>query len=378
MIQKKIAFCGTRGIPANYGGFETAVDEISKRFIARGYQCVVICRLSHSQKKSEDDQGRKLVYILGSSHRKLETFVSSIQTGWHLFRHRSEYGFVFWFNNANFPGILMTLFSGIPFSVNTDGLEWHRKKWRLPFKVYYFLSSVIISLLSPSLISDSRAIQDYYKSKFKKKTTYILYGTSPERLIDENTQKKILQEYNLEAEKNFLKVTRFEPENLPLEIALGFKETGLHNDGYKYVVVGFKDNTPYASQLKELSNLHGIVMLPATYSEVILYSLRKNSLCYVHGNTVGGTSPALLEAMSTCRRVLAADNNSSSREVLGDVGYYFHLDNISTALHEMISIADMSNKLKERIEKRYSWDAVANSYMVIAEGKEPNYPFDKF
>ena len=66
MIQKKIAFCGTRGIPANYGGFETAVDEISKRFIARGYQCVVICRLSHSQKKSEDDQGRKLVYAVPS------------------------------------------------------------------------------------------------------------------------------------------------------------------------------------------------------------------------------------------------------------------------------------------------------------------------
>jgi glycosyltransferase involved in cell wall biosynthesis len=377
MNQKIIAFCGTRGIPANYGGFETAVDEISKRFIARGYQCAVVCRLSHSKKKVEDDQGRKLVYILGSSHRKLETFISSIQTGWHLFRHRSEYGFVFWFNNANFPGILMSLFSRIPFCVNTDGLEWHRKKWRLPFKVYYFLSSVIISLLSPFLISDSRVIQDYYKSKFKKKTIYIPYGLAPDRLIDELSQKRILDDYNLQVGKYFLQVTRFEPENLPLEIALGFKETGLHKDGYKHVVIGFKDNTPYALQLKELSELYGIIMLPATYNQDVLYTLRKNSFCYVHGNTVGGTSPALLEAMSTCPRVLAADN-SLSQEVLGDAGYYFSPDNIFTALQDMISAADMTNKLKERIEKRYSWDAVANSYMAIVEKKEPNYPFDKF
>ena len=150
-----IAFCGTRGLPADYGGFETAVDEISSRFVQNGFSVEVFCRLSHSGKILDEYEGRRLITVKGSARRSLETFVSSFQTGLYLIKHRKEYKHVFWFNNANFPGIFMTLLAGIPFTVNTDGLEWRRKKWSLPFRAYYFVTSWLISRFAPHLISDS-------------------------------------------------------------------------------------------------------------------------------------------------------------------------------------------------------------------------------
>src|SRR5512138_737182 len=123
MKRRTIAFCGTRGLPANYGGFETAVDEISRRFVSVGYTCEVFTRTGQSDTETHTThQGRRLVYIKGSRYRKLDTFISSIRTGLYLLSHRRSYQHVFWFNNANLPGILLTRFARIPMTVNTDGL----------------------------------------------------------------------------------------------------------------------------------------------------------------------------------------------------------------------------------------------------------------
>src|SRR5215207_10333138 len=92
---KAVAFCGTRGVPANYGGFETTVDEISKRFVKSDYNCVVFCRESARREMLEHHEGRRLVYVKGSPSRTLDTFVSACQTGVHLLHHRRKYDYVF-------------------------------------------------------------------------------------------------------------------------------------------------------------------------------------------------------------------------------------------------------------------------------------------
>ena len=92
--RKTVAFCGTRSVPANYGGFETTVDEISRRFAENGYDPMVYCRKSSCPGiEPEYHEGRRLVYAKGSSRRTLDTFVSAFETGWHLFRHRKEYDY---------------------------------------------------------------------------------------------------------------------------------------------------------------------------------------------------------------------------------------------------------------------------------------------
>lgn len=370
---KTIAFCGTRGLPANYGGFETAVDEITQRFIDEGYECDVFCRASNNSEKVQTHEGRNLIYVKGSNSRKLDTFVSSIQTGLYILKNRKKYDYLFWFNNANFLGIFLTLFSGIPMSINTDGLEWRRDKWSAPFKAYYVISSFLISLFCKNLISDSISIQSYYRKKFLKKTIFIPYGSPTIEKVDKEKENSILKDIGLEKGKYYLQITRFEPDNLPLAILEGFCNSSLPDKGFKMVLIGYKDATPYALQIKEMDGKQGVVVCNAIYDKEILSTLRKYCFSYVHGNSVGGTNPALLEAMASCSRIMAIEG-PFSREVLGnDLGIYFNRENLSEVFNKSLETPDQRNQMGKRVQLKYSWDEVALSYMNLAEGKEANY-----
>lgn len=373
--RKTVAFCGTRGVPAKYGGFETAVDEISRRFVKRGYNCVVFGRMSSGDGKLKYHRGRRIIYVRGSSRRNLETFLASFQTGWHLLRHRREYDYVFWFNNANLPGIMLTLLAHIPMSVNLDGLEWRRAKWRWPFKLYYFLSSFLVARLCNSLISDSKAIQSYYKSTFFKESHFIPYGIPDRRTVSVDKKSKILDQYELKPNRYFLQITRFEPDNLPLSIALAFQAANLARRGFELLLVGYQHETPYAQRIKAMAKKDGVIVTRSVYDAEVLTVLRENCFCYVHGNSVGGTNPALLEAMASCPRVLAIEG-PFSREVLGNMGHFFAPTDIVASLHGVIDSPDQSAALRKRARSRYRWDAVAESYMRIVEGRPAIYLAD--
>lgn len=358
-----IAFCGTRGVPASYGGFETAVDEITRRFVDGGIACEVFCRASSATPQPEHD-GRKLQFVRGSKRRSLDTFVSAFETGFHLLRHRRDYRHAFWFNNANLPGILLTRLAGIPMSVNTDGLEWRRAKWGPLQKLYYFVSSFVIARACETLISDSRAIQDYYRSHFFKDTTFIPYGTPARLTISREREREILREWKLERGRYLLQVTRTEPDNLPVEIAEGFAASRLPDEGYTLVSIGVKDDTPYARKLRALDGTRGVRVCGAIYDAEVLQVLRTSCRAYVHGNSVGGTNPALLEAMSTCPRIVALDCEFS-REVLAETGCLFTVPSLARDLEAVIASPDRSEDLRARVERLYRWDAVAREYAAL-------------
>ncbi len=365
---KRLAFAGTRGLPASYGGFETAVDHITRRLVAMGYECDVFCRCSHAARDLTVHEGRGLVHVPGHADSRMETVASAVQTGWYLWRHRRQYDHVFWFNNANFPGILIGLLAGIPTTVNTDGLEWKRRKWSFPFKAYYVLTTALISRMVPRLISDSTGIQAFYRAVFRRKTIMIPYGIPDSVPVTEPEQAEILSRFNLQPGKYFLQITRLEPDNLPLDIARGFAASGLESKGYQYVVVGLREETPYALRLKGFSERRpGIRILPAVYDAAILFALRSNCFAYVHGNSVGGTNPALLEALAACPRILAVDV-SFNREVLGDAGLFFRPGDLPAVFQRALDLPDESAVLKKRA-RWYDWDAVADAYRNIVEGQ---------
>ena len=357
---------------ANYGGFETAVDKISEHFVKRGFESVVFCRESSADALVSEDQGRKLVYVKGSKQSKLDTVVSSIQTGIYLLKNRKSFDYIFWFNNANFPGIILSLFTFLPMSINTDGLEWRREKWSWPFKLYYIFSSWFISRMCKSLVSDSIAIQTYYYKHFQKKTSFIPYGGPDPVYITPEKEKSILASYGLKKGKYFLQITRLEPENLPLKIVEGFKKSKLADKGYQFLLIGFKESNEYTLKIKKMSGNDGISVQKSVYDQEILYTLRKNCYCYVHGNSVGGTNPAFLEAMATSPRLMAIDCEFS-REVLEEKGLYFTPENIHERYHQSLMMEDNSFALKNRIENYYRWDAVSDSYIDLALKKKVDY-----
>ncbi len=334
--------------------------------------CHVFCRDSLKINETDDYEGRKLIYVKGSKSRKLDTFISSIQTGIYLLKHRKEYEYIFWFNNANIFGIILSLFAGIPICVNTDGLEWRRAKWSLPFKLFYFTASFIISRVCKKLISDSISIQEYYKKVFFKKTEFIPYG-APQRLVVDNENKTaILNDFDVEENKYFLQITRFEPDNLPLDIAKSFQESELWKKGYKFILIGMKDQTPYTGEINKLTNTKGFQVFPANYDPMVLTVLRENAYCYLHGNSVGGTNPALLEAMQSCKRIMAIDS-PFSKEVLGKQGCLFGLDNLADLFLESVNLPDQGQLMKDRIDSSYQWDSVADSYLNVINNKQAAY-----
>jgi glycosyltransferase involved in cell wall biosynthesis len=367
-----VAFCGTRGLPASYGGFETAVDEISKRFVERGRECVVFCRARPGAERPDVHEGRRLAYVRGSGRRSLDTFVSAFWTGVHLLRNRDRYERVFWFNNANLPGILLTLLAGIPVSVNTDGLEWRRAKWSWPFKAYYFLSSLLISLVCGSVISDSTALRSYYGRVFRKETDFVPYGAPEDVSFSPERKAAVLGGYGVEEGRYFLQITRFEPDNLPLRTAEAFAEAGLAEEGIKLLLVGYQQDTPYAKQIKALSGHDGIDVADAVYDPEVLAVLRARCLCYVHGNSAGGTNPALLEAMVSCPKVLAVDG-PFSREVLGETGYFFEPGDMAGALRNVLRSPARSEEMRARVRGRYDWEEVAGAYERVLENRPANY-----
>lgn len=368
----KIAFCGTRGIPANYGGFETTIQEISRRFAAKGLDCEVFCRASNNPTPINKFNECQLVYVRGARNRKFDTFLSSIETGIHLLRNRNKYSYVFWFNNANLPGIILTLVSGLPMAVNTNGLEWKRQKWSILFKIYYLIASFLISRCCKNLISDSLVIQSYYKKYFFKKTIYVPYGVPSFCWPDADKSELVLEKYGLVRNKYFLQITRIEPDNWPLEVLLGFRSSGLCERGFRMVLIGYKESTPYSEKIKALAGKEGITVLDALYDLQILTVLRENCFGYVHGNSVGGTNPALLEAMACCPRIMAIDV-PFSREVLGDLGIFFKPPEISAAFSAVLNANDNTFALRARISRFYRWDEVADSYERFVKGQSAEY-----
>ncbi|WP_419955141.1 DUF1972 domain-containing protein [Neobacillus niacini] len=377
MVQKKmsVVFCGTRGIPANYGGFETAVDKISSIMNNQSVNCYVVCRENSYSKENRPTNinGINLIWVKGSKYNKLDTIVSSIQTALYLIKNRTLFDCIFWFNNANFPGIILSKLTRKKIIINTDGLEWKRAKWSLPFKAYYFFTSFLIARNFKTLISDSISIQDYYKSVFKKVTEFIPYGVPDKVTLTKDKSNEIISQYGLEKDKYFLQITRFEPDNMPLKIIEGFINASI-NDKYKFVLVGYKHSNKYSESIKHLEETNkNIIVLDAIYDGEIIAALRQNAFCYVHGNSVGGTNPALLEAMHECKRIMAI-NNGFSKEVLQSEGYYFDDSNIVEVYKNTLSTIDNGERLKER-SKYYNWDLVVASYLNLALGKNANYGY---
>ena len=179
----------------------------------------------------------------------------------------------------------------------------------------------------------------------------------------------------MKAGKFFLQITRIEPDNLPLEIVKEFCQSGIAKTGYKYVVVGFKDATSYSLKLKSYENNNCIVILPAIFDQEILYTFRNNCFCYVHGNSVGGTNPALLEAMQSCSRILAIMLDLIGKSWI--LWKLFFTRSFEANISELSFIYRYRKKIKNRVIRAYQWDAVSAGYMAIVKGTEPDYPHDK-
>ncbi|HEY3439020.1 MAG TPA: DUF1972 domain-containing protein [Actinotalea sp.] len=362
----RIALIGTRGVPARYGGFETAVEEVGRRLAERGHDVVVYCRAPDAPDAPDgaprptEHLGMRLVHLPAVRSRSLETLSHTALSVAHVLAHRVDAAFVF--NAANSPLLPALRLARIPVATHVDGLEWKRAKWGGTGRRYYRVAESLAVRWSDALIADAAGIAEYYDEEFGAPTRQIAYGAP---VVGQASHR--LGELGLEPAGYHLVVARFEPEN-HVEVAVrGYAGSSA---ALPLVVVG---SAPYAHEYTQAVHAAAderVRLLGGVWDAELLDQLFANALTYVHGHSVGGTNPALLRAIGAGTATIAYDVRFN-REVLGELGRYFRSP-ADVARQVEAAEADPDETLSRGSALRtraldYTWDEVTDGYERLAQ-----------
>lgn len=360
----RIAMIGTRGVPAAYGGFETAVEEIGSRLVQRGHKVLVYSRNTTGQQSPRWYKGMRSVTVPALNGKTTETLSHTGLSVAHTIAYaRPDVAFVF--NAANAPVLPALRAARIPVATHVDGLEWQRTKWGPTGRRYYLWAERSAVRWSDALIADAQGIADYYRDKFGAITELLTYGAP---LILQSTS-ELLPDGALPKQYHLV-VARFEPENHVLEIVSGYAASQAR---LPLLVVGAAPfAADYTQRIEEAAAGDPRVrFLGRVDDQPALDQLYANALTYLHGHSVGGTNPSLLRAMGAAAAVVAFDV-SFNREVAGRHASYFSGPTDLAAILERIeqrpedSISN-GRAMRDRAQQRYNWDEVTAGYEELAE-----------
>ncbi|MCK2029559.1 DUF1972 domain-containing protein [Microbacterium galbinum] len=358
----RIALIGTRGIPAAYGGFETAVEEVGRRLVERGHRVLVYGRDAGTA--GDVHLGMRRVTLPAVRQKALETLShTALSTVHAVTKARPDAAFVF--NAANSPFLPLLRARRIPVALHMDGLEWRRSKWGPRGKAYYRAAESFGVRQADAIIADAPGIADYYDHQFGVASELIRYGAP---LLDDAPSDGI-RELGLEPGGYHLVVARFEPENHVREIVEGY---AMSQATKPLVVVG---SAPYAAEYTAAIDRIAaadprIRLLGAVYDQDLLDALYHHASTYLHGHSVGGTNPSLLRAMGAGTAVIAFDV-VFNREVLDEQGWYFGTPAdvaaaVDAAESDAGAVAAASAAVRRRAADAFSWDDVAATYEDLA------------
>lgn len=352
----RIAIIGTRGVPASYGGFETFAEQLGSRLAARGHEVTVYGRDRYVRRGFREYRGMRLVRLPAPRSKYLETVVHSLFAAVHALTRR--YDLVYVCNSANVPAVILLRLLGRRVVLNVDGLEWQRAKWNRIGRTYYRLCAWVAAHLPVHLVTDARVIQDYYAKAYGRRTDYFPYGTDLEPVPDDGTLARV----GLRPGGYVLYVSRLEPENNAHVVIDAYAQV---QTDLPLAIVG---DAPYASEY--IARLHAttdprVRFLGAIYGDGYRV-LRSHASAYVQATEVGGTHPALVEAMGFGNTILANDV-PEHRETLGEAGrYYQGAEALARELQAILDdpgvARDLARQAHERAAAIYGWDAIADAY----------------
>ena len=352
----RIAILGIRGVPANYGGFETFAEQFGKRMAKRGHQVTVYGRDRSVPRGTHEHHGMRIVRLPAPQSKYLETVIHSLFAACHALTRR--YDIVYVCNSANVPAVVLLRLFGRRVVLNVDGLEWKRSKWNQVGRAYYRLCAWTAAHLPIHIVTDARVIQRYYREAYGRDSDYFPYGTDLEPVPDHG----MLERLGLEAGRYVLYVSRLEPENNAHLVIEAFSRV---KTKLPLAIVG---DAPYASAYKAALRATSdprVRFLGAVYGAGYRV-LRSHAVAYIQATEVGGTHPALVEAMGYGNAIIANDV-PEHRETLGDGGLYYKTsDELAAALQRVLDdpslAADLREQAHERARKLYAWDAITDSY----------------
>lgn len=353
-----IGIIGTRGIPNQYGGYEAAVQELAPLLVAKGHDVVVYCSSLQSTKENQWN-GVKLIYSYDPED-KIGSFGQFIYDLRSNIKARKQKHDVIFHMGYTSDSIWHWLWDpNARHITNMDGMEWMRSKYSGRVRKFLKKAEKWAALKSDMLIADSVGIEDYLKRNYNTPVMNIAYGVSVPDVFDDNH----LKDYNLLPYKYDIIIARTVPEN-NIELAIDSKIKSKNE--YPLIIFGNKND-----YWVELSNRYQanprIKFMDSNYDRNIMDSIRHFSRYYIHGHSVGGTNPSLLEAMAAQSRIIAHDN-VFNRGVLQNGGLFFKSSvDIVTIFDatDIITKEQINNNLT-RLLKEYNWDKICDQYEEAA------------
>jgi glycosyltransferase involved in cell wall biosynthesis len=373
---------GTRGVPAQHGGFETFAEKLSVYLVARGWDVTVYCQEnvgSNSAIRSDEWQGVRRVYIPVRQNGPIGTMIFD----WRAILHAiSSPGIplVLGYNTAIFSMLLRVCRR--PIVVNMDGIEWRRAKWSGSAKAWLWLNDWIASLTSSLLIADHPEILEHLASRRKRSDIRMIpYGGD----VAQGSSVEFLRHFGLEQHKYLISVCRIEPENSILPMIRAFSR---RPRGFKFVCVGKFEPCTNRYHQQILDEASSEVYFPGPiYDRQVLGSIREHALAYCHGHTIGGTNPSLVEALGAGNAVIAHRNKFNFWTAGQDQFFFDSEDECAVAIDlvEMnpARLATARAAARRQHKLLFTWEKILSeyesllSYYALQDLSRPSLPYLK-
>lgn len=359
---KRIAIVGTHGIPARYGGFETFAQELAKRLQSEKLKVIVYCEPTENPVFEYESVELRYTRYMKSAHPLLFYF----DCIWQATRS-SDVLLVTGTGGAFFYWV--PKFAKKVLVTNIDGVESRRGKWGLFKKLFIKMTEYVAVMSSDTVVADSVAIKRYVLNKYRipsDRVAVIEYGAT-QNIGSDNLS--AITKYGLLSNEYYLVVARLEPENNVLEIVEGFLAT---MSAHSLIVVGDLKDTVYVSRIRGIAGKSAgrVRLVGAIYNQAELDALRFFCYAYLHGHSVGGTNPSLLEALAAGNIAICHDNEFN-REVTESLMFYFKSASDLTKLIneiELLPSAVLDEKKKyalNRVASYYNWERIADEYRKL-------------
>jgi glycosyltransferase involved in cell wall biosynthesis len=357
----RIALAGTRGVPARYSGFETCAEQLGARLVERGHHVTVYCRAHHSPVSDPIYRGMRRITVPTIRQKYLDTLVHAALSTVDALARRFDV--ILYFIAGNSPLVWVPRLVGTRTVLNVDGLDWRRDKWPAAAKQYLQVAERLATWLPNACVTDSHVVQAYYRERFHHDPVYIPYGSELERRPPGET----LARFGLTPGRYVLFVGRLVAENCVHHLVDAFP---LVPTDFKCVVVGgasYADD--YIRLLQQKAAADPRIVLTGYLFGDGYQELGSNCAVFVETSGVGGTHPALVEAMAFDRCVIVHDT-PENLETIADTGRSYvgagGPQALAPVLRELVDREDLRAALGEaagrRARTQYTWTAVTDAY----------------
>ena len=369
---------GSRGLPAQYGGFETFVDQLVSHQVSPDIQYHVACLSNDQAYQHFDYQGVDCYTInppkLGPA-RVIAYDMMAINYALKLIKKQGIEQPIFYVL-GNTIGAFVAPFArkihkiGGRFYINPDGLEWKRVKWAKPIQAYLKYSEKIMTRHADLVISDNPGIESYIKEAYSwSKTTYISYGTdlSPTSLnSQDNKVREFYHKWQTQENNYYLILGRFVPENNYETAIREFMSSSTKRD---LVIICNHEGNPYFEELRVRTGFDQdprVKFVGTVYDQDLLKYIRKEAFAYIHGHEVGGTNPGLLEALAQTDLNLVL-GVSFNQTVAKDTAQYWTKEtgNLAHLINQVDSLEDVSEwgqRAKANMKQNFTWEKIVGEY----------------